>query len=84
MAVRHGAVFRTRPRILPLAVFALIAVLVIPGAGWLLLAFFKLILVLWLVACLAGIFAAARFRRHMRRYWQPGDDSYWRQYQWRG
>jgi hypothetical protein len=29
-------------------------------------------LVLWLVACLAGIFAAARFRRHLRRHWQGG------------
>ena len=83
-AVRHGAVVRRGPRILPLAVFALIAALVIPGAGWLFLVFFKLILVLWLVACLAGIFAAARFRRHMRRYWQSGDDNHWRQSQWRG
>ena len=83
-AVRHGTVFRRGPRILPLAVFALIAALVIPGAGWLFLAFFKLILVLWLVACLAGIFAAARFRRHMRRYWQSGDDNHWRQSQWHG
>ncbi len=83
-AVRRGAVFRRGPRILPLAVFALIAALVIPGAGWLFLAFFKLILVLWLVACLAGIFAAARFRRHMRRYWQSGDDNHWRQSQWHG
>jgi hypothetical protein len=83
-AVRHGPVFRGGPRILPLAVFALIAALVIPGAGWLFLAFFKVILVLWLVACLAGIFAAARFRRHVRRYWQSGDGYYWREYQWRG
>jgi DUF1707 SHOCT-like domain len=87
-AARHGAVFRRGPRILPLAVFALIAALVIPGAGWLFLAFFKLVLVLWLVlwlvACLTGIFAAARFRRHMRRYWQSGDGSYWHHYQWRG
>jgi hypothetical protein len=83
-AVRHGAVFRRGPRILPLAVFALIAALVIPGAGWLFLAFLKLVLVLWLVACLAGVFAAARFRRHVRRYWQSGDRTYRRHYQWRG
>ena len=51
-------VFRRGPPILPLAVFALIAALVIPGAGWLFLAFVQLVLVLWLAACLAGIFAA--------------------------
>jgi hypothetical protein len=81
---RHGAIARRRPRILPLAVFALIAALVIPGAGWLFLAFFQLVLVVCLAAYVAGIFAAARFRRHMRRYWQSGDGTYWHQYQWHG
>jgi hypothetical protein len=83
-AARRGAVVRRGPRILPLAVIALIAALVIPGAGWLFLAFFKIVLVLWLVACLAGIFAAARLRRHIRRSWQSGYGSQWHQYQWRG
>lgn len=83
-AGRPGVVLRGRPRILPLAAFALIAALVIPGAGWLFLAFFQLVLALWLVACLAGIFAMARFRRHMRRHWESGQGSYWRQYQWYG
>jgi hypothetical protein len=78
--VRYGAVSRHRPRILPLAVFALIAALVIPGAGWLFLAFFQLVLAACLVACLAGIIVAARFRRHMRRHWQSGDGTYWSQY----
>ena len=77
-ATGHGAVYRGGPRILPLAVFALIAALVIPGAGWLFLGFLQLIAVLWLAACLAGIFAAARFRRHIRRYWRSGDGTYWR------
>ncbi len=81
---RPGVVFRRGPRILPLAVFALIAALVIPGAGWLFLAFFQLVLALWLVACLAGIFAMARFRRHMRRHWESGQGAYWRQYKWHG
>ena len=72
-----GAVFRRGPRIVPLAVFALIAALVIPGAGWLFLALLQLILVLWLAACLAGIFAAARLRRHIRRYWQSGESPCW-------
>ena len=76
-APRPGAVVRRGPRILPLAVFALIAALVIPGAGWLLLALLQLVAALWLAACLAGIFAAARLRRHIRRHWQSGDGPYW-------
>ncbi len=43
-----------------------------PGGGWLLFAFMKLILVFWLVTCLAGIFAVSRFRRHVYRHWQSG------------
>ena len=76
-APRPGAVFRRGPRIVPLAVFALITALVIPGAGWLFLALLQLVVVLWLAACLAGIFAAARLRRHIRRHWQSGDGLYW-------
>ena len=89
-----GALAWRGPRILPLAIIALIAALVIPGAGWVFLAVFKVMLVLWLVACLAGIFAAVRFRRHLRRHWQDGtwhreDGNWhqwhqWRRYQWRG
>ena len=77
-ATGHGAVSRGRPRIVPLAVFALIAALVIPGAGWLFLAFVQLVVVLGLAACLAGIFAVARLRRHIRRSWPSGDGTYWR------
>jgi Domain of unknown function (DUF1707) len=77
-ATGHGGVSRGGPRILPVAVFALIAALVIPGAAWLLPGFLPLIAVLWLAACLAGIFAAVRLRRHIRRYWQSGDGTYWR------
>ena len=72
-----GAAFRRGPRIVPLAVLALIAALVIPGAGWLFLALLQLVVVLWLAACLAGIFAAARLRRHIRRHWLSGDGPYW-------
>jgi hypothetical protein len=63
---------RRRLRIAPLLLIALIAVLVLPGAGFVLAAFFKVILVLWLVALVAGLIAASRFRRHARRYWQSG------------
>jgi hypothetical protein len=73
--------FRRGPRLWPLAMFALIAALVIPGAGWLFFAFFQFVLALCLVACLAGVFAMARFRRRMRRYWQSGEGTYWQQYQ---
>jgi hypothetical protein len=63
---------RRRPRLLPLALLALIAALLIPGAGWVLLAFFQAVLLLWLAACVAGIFMAARFYRRMRRDWWSG------------
>jgi hypothetical protein len=85
-AARRGPVIGRGPRILPLALFALFATLLIPGAGWVFFAFFQLVLMLWLVACVAGIFAAARFRRHWRRQWPSGEGPYWHghQYQWRG
>jgi Domain of unknown function (DUF1707) len=82
-AAGRGLAFRRGPRLWPLAVFALIATLVLPGAGWLLFAFFQFVLALFLVASLAGVFAVARFRRNMRRYWQSGEGASWRQYQWR-
>ena len=77
-ATGRGAAYRGGPRIVPLAVLTLIAARVIPGAGWLSLAFAQLVVVLWLAACLAGTFAAARLRRHTRRSWQSGDGAYWR------
>jgi Domain of unknown function (DUF1707) len=77
----RGLAFRRGPRLWPVAVFALIAALVIPGAGWLLFAFLQFVLALGLIACLAGVFAVARFRRTMRRYWQSGEGAYWHQYQ---
>jgi hypothetical protein len=70
---RPGALAWRGPRILPLAIIALVAALVIPGVGWVFFAFLKVMLVLWLVTCLAGIFAAARFRRRLRRHWQDND-----------
>jgi Domain of unknown function (DUF1707) len=80
-AGRRGfAMRRRRPRILPLALLVLIAALVIPGAGWLLIAFVKVVLLFWLVATVAAIFGAARFRRHVRRHWQSGPRGPWRQW----
>jgi hypothetical protein len=64
--------YRRGPRLLPLGLILLFAVIVLPSAGFVLVAFLKLILLFWLVVCVAGLFAAARFRRHTRRYWQSG------------
>jgi len=88
-AGRPGALVWRGPRVLPLIFIALIAALVIPGGGWVVLAFLKVMLVLWLVACLVGIFAAARFRSHLRRQWQSGrwdqwHHDQWHHHQWRG
>jgi hypothetical protein len=71
--------YRRGPRLLPLALLILLAAVILPGGGWIFLGFFKVILLFWLVVCIAGIFAAARFRRRVRRNWQssrrnwPGD-----------
>jgi hypothetical protein len=75
---------RRRPRLLPLAVLALIAALLIPGAGWLFLAVFQAVLLLWLAACLAGIFVTARFFRRMRSDWWSGQDLHHHQQHWAG
>ena len=69
---------RRGPRLLPLALLVLFAVIILPPAGFVLFAFLKVILLIWLVTCVAGIFAAARFRRHARRHWQSGSNA------WRG
>ena len=68
--------YRRRPRLVPLALILLFAVLVLPGTGFVLVAFLKLILLFWLVACLAGVFAASHFRRSRRRHWQSGGRRY--------
>jgi hypothetical protein len=81
-AGRRGFAMRRRgPRLLPLVLLFLIAALVIPGAGWLLFAFVKVVLVFWLVASVAAVFAAARFRRRVRRHWQSGPRGPWSQWQ---
>jgi Domain of unknown function (DUF1707) len=81
-AARRGGVAWRGPRILPLAIVVLIAAVAIPGAGWLFFAFLKVVLLLWLVACLVGVFAAARFRRRVRGYWRSGDGQRGQQGEW--
>jgi hypothetical protein len=75
--------FRRGPRILPVVLIALVAAVAIPGAGWIFLAFLKIALLFWLVMCVLGIFAAARFRRHVRRNWQSGTGGHPHHYEWR-
>jgi hypothetical protein len=69
---------RRGPRILPVVLIALlVAGLASGGGGWVLFAFFRLLLVFWLVTFAVGIFAAGRFRRRMRRDWHPGHPRQW-------
>jgi hypothetical protein len=69
---------RRGPRVLPLMMLALLGALLISSGGWVLFAFFKMLLVFWLVACLAGLVTAGRFHRRMRRGWQSGYPHHWR------
>jgi len=64
--------YRRGPRILPLALILLFAVIILPPAGFVFLAFLKVMLLLWLVAGIAGILAAGRLSRRGRRYWHSG------------
>ncbi len=76
-AGRPMVAYRRRPRILPLVLIALVVALVLPGAGFVFVAFLKIALLFALVMCVTGIFAAARFRRHVRRHWQSGPGASW-------
>jgi len=63
---------RRGPRLMPLLLLVALVALVAPGGGWLVLGFFKLILLFWLVSCLVAAFAVGGYRRRMRRYWRSG------------
>lgn len=74
--------YRRGPRILPLILIAFLIAVILPGTGFAFAALLKVILLVWLVTCLAGVFAAFRFRRRMRRQWQERSNQ-WRQwYDW--
>ena len=75
---QHVYAYRRGPRLLPLALLVLFAAIILPPVGFVFFAFLKVILLIWLVTCVAGLFTAARFRRHLRRNSQPGNSS------WRG
>ncbi|HEY1644119.1 MAG TPA: DUF1707 domain-containing protein [Streptosporangiaceae bacterium] len=74
---RRRRPFRRGARILPLLLIALILALVIPGLGWLFITLIKVMLVLWLLAMVAGAVALFRFRRHTRRWKQAFFDQDW-------
>jgi hypothetical protein len=78
----HLHAYRRRgPRLLPLALIVLLAAIILPGAGFVFVAFLKVILLIWLVTMVLGLFAAARFRRHIRRYKQSFSDQ-WHSWEW--
>lgn len=82
-AARPGFVYRRGPRLLPLMLVALVFAIALPGAGFVFFAFLKILLLFWIVATVAGIIAARRFRRRARHHWQSGYGNRWQQYGWR-
>ena len=70
--------YRRGPRFLPVALLILFAALILPGPGWAFFAVIKIALLAWLVMCIAGIFAASRFRHRVRQSVHYGGDP------WRG
>ena len=82
--VRPGPVYvRRGPRLLPLALLVLLIAAVAPGTGFVFLALLQGFLVFLLLAGVAGLFAAHRFRRRMRQHWQLTRGHYhpWGSYQ---
>ena len=57
---------RRGPRVLPVMLLLLLASLLLPGGHWLFLGALQVVLALWLLACLGGIFAMTRHHRHHR------------------
>jgi hypothetical protein len=66
---------RRGPRFLPVLMVLLLVALLAPGPGWVLFAFFKVILLFWLVTGLAAFVFARRFRRRMSGGWPGGYSS---------
>jgi uncharacterized membrane protein len=67
--------YRRGPRLLPLVLLLLFFALILPGGGWVFFGIFKILLLLWLIACVVGIFAALRFRRRIHRHWQSARNN---------
>ena len=75
------AVRRRGPGILPLAALMLLAVILLPGGGWVFFAFLQMFLVFALVVGLGTALAASRFRRRMRDHWYQSQ-GYYRHYRY--
>jgi hypothetical protein len=73
--------YRRGPRILPLLLIGLAVTLLLPGGGLVFFGFVKLILTLWLVMCVVGLFSAARRRTRRHRQSRTGDS--WHQHDFR-
>jgi hypothetical protein len=58
---------RRGPRLLPVLLLVLLAAM-LPGGHWLFFGVLQVVLVFWLLACLGGIFAMSRSRRHHRHH----------------
>ncbi len=58
---------RHRPRLAPVFLLLFLAAVLLPPGGWLVLAFFNVILIFWLLTMLAGVLVAGRLRRRVRR-----------------
>jgi hypothetical protein len=74
--------YRRGPRLMPIVLAALVAVVLLHGAlGFL---FFNFVLVMFVVAMVGLIAGAARVRRHARRHWQSSYDNrgHWHHYEW--
>jgi hypothetical protein len=71
----RGLSRRRGPRFFPVLMVLLLVTLLAPGPGWVLLAFFKVILLFWLVTGLAAFVFARRFRRRMSGGWPGGYSS---------
>ncbi len=68
---------RRGPRLLPLLLLLAFLAILSPGGGLVVLAVFQFVLVLALLAGAVALFAAARFRRRMRRHWARVDHPTW-------
>jgi len=76
------AVRRRGPGILPLVALMLLAVIVLPGGGWVFFAFLQMLLVFALVVGLGTAFAAHRFRRRMHRHWHQAQSYRYQYWDW--
>jgi hypothetical protein len=75
---------RRHPPFPPLILLALLAVLLIPGTGWLLAAFVNVILLFWLMTFVVGAVAFGRSQRRWHHHggWQRPRHPSGRHYTW--